>query len=220
MKKSLIIFDLDGTLVDSRPQILSAVEEARQELGYVQANSNYLVEKIGLPASELFLDLPLSESEIEEAVSRFRYHLRNYQLSPDYLFPKTFEVLKLLKERGYRLSVGTNKPSDLAINALEQTQILNFFDFVAGGESQPAKPDPSILKNCLDKMETSSLYAVMIGDRTEDMLAATAANMDGFALLQGVHNGLELESAGAKIVFPNMSELHEKLNGGWNFEDL
>jgi phosphoglycolate phosphatase len=220
LEKNLIIFDLDGTLVDSANQIISSVQSARKQLNFVPAESDFLYSKIGLPARHLFSDLILSENEVTNLVEAFRANLKNTILNQNDVFTDVPELLALLQRIGYQISVATNKPSDLARQALESSGLLELVDFVIGSEKLPPKPDPAILETCLSHFKVQPSQAVMIGDRREDMMAAKSANVLGVGITQGIHNPAQLKDAGAAQVFNDISEILTHMKKGWNFEDL
>ncbi len=218
--KNSIIFDLDGTLVDTTDQIYSAVYLTRELSHYAQVSKETLVSKIGLAASELFSDLNLNNTETIKAVNNFRKHLSNIKLSERNLFPCVMDLLNLLISRNFLLSVGTNKPYWVADKTLKECKIREKFHFVVGGDSLPLKPDKAIIENCLKRLNATSAAAIMIGDRIEDIRAATSASVVACGVLQGVHDKNQLFEAGAKKVFLDITDLYESLVKGWNFEDL
>lgn len=220
LNKKLIIFDLDGTLIDSAKQIVSAVDAARAELKLPSANPESLESKIGLPAKELFSDLELSTEDINNAVVIFREHLKIIRIDQSDVFESVFELLTSLKRMDLILCVATNKPTDLAKLALANVELLDFFDLVLGSDNLPPKPDPAILNYCLMHFGVEAAQAVMLGDRVEDMRAAQSAGVSGVGILQGIHKTSELIDAGANRVFSNISEILVVVNEGWNFADL
>jgi len=218
--KKLIIFDLDGTLIDSADQIYDAVCLTREKLQYRQAPKEILVPRIGLAAKELFFDLDLSNVELVNAVEILRTHISLLKLTELNLFPYVKELLDLLIFRDITLSVGTNKPLWLAEKSLQECRIRDKFSLVVGGDSLPLKPNRAILTNCLKHSNLSAASAIMIGDRMEDMLAAMSAGITSYGVLQGVHTKNQLLKSGARKVFSDTTELYESLVGGWNFEYL
>jgi phosphoglycolate phosphatase len=219
-KIRLAVFDLDGTLIDSARQIVLAVNRTREGLQLSNVEKELLKSKIGLPAKELFSDLSLSRTESDTAVKSFRTHLRAIRLEPSDAFSKSFELLDFLKVKGMKLAIATNKPTDLAKIALKETELLPFFDLVVGGEKLSPKPNPATVAKCLLHLNQAPSRAVMIGDRLEDMLAASAVNVSAYGVLQGIHNEVELRNAGAKQIFLSISHLFRKLKEGWNFENI
>jgi phosphoglycolate phosphatase len=216
----IVIFDLDGTLINSNEQISEAVKLTRDELNFPQPNTLFINSKIGLPASELFSDLKLKASDETFVVEKFRLILKSISLEPRNSFTGSGKLLELLKSKGMRLAVATNKPSDLARNALEETELSKFIDVVVGGEKLRPKPHPAIVLKCIEELKSRPALAVMFGDRCEDMIAANEAKVPCYGLLQGIHGSEDLKKAGAKGVFKNISELLKSIQDGWNFENL
>ena len=218
--KKLIIFDLDGTLIDSADQIYTAVCLTRDKLHYAQAPKEILTPRIGLAAEELFFDLDLSHAELVKAVEILRTHISLLKLSELDLFPNVKELLGLLISKDYLLAIGTNKPFRLADKALTECQIRESFSLVIGGDSLPLKPDKAIIESCLNYFHIPTTSAIMIGDRLEDICAASSARVTSYGVLQGVHNQDQLIESGAKKVFLGITDLYDSLVRGWNFGDL
>ena len=214
----LLLFDLDGTLIASDRKIYQAVFETRTELSYPQIPIELLIQRIGLPASELFYDLGLEQDSLQNAVNRFREHLSQIEFSEQDVFLGVREVLTRLAESKCELMVATNKPKHLAEIALSGTGISTFFSYVSGGDNQPAKPDPAILNSCIVNSERKKV--VMIGDRIDDIKAALSAGAEPIGIAQGVYSTLELTEAGAKKVFRDAGEFLNALENGWSFGDL
>ena len=218
--KKLVVFDLDGTLINSSSQIVEAVLQSRKDLGWDPADKDFLTTKIGLPAKELFCDLNLGEEEIEKGVSTFRHHLRNLKLNPRDSYQGALELLQSLRGNGQKIAVATNKPLELARRALSETGLLELIDHVVGVDGLPPKPDPAVIRACLSHFQINSSVAVMVGDRCEDMEAARAIGVSCIGVNQGAHSQAELLQAGASQVLANLSGILEKVREGWNFEHL
>ena len=218
LEEYLCLFDLDGTLIASDRKIYQAVFETRTELSYPQIPIELLIQRIGLPASELFYDLGLEQDSLQNAVNRFREHLSQIEFSEQDVFLGVREVLTRLAESKCELMVATNKPKHLAEIALSGTGISTFFSYVSGGDNQPAKPDPAILNSCIVNSERKKV--VMIGDRIDDIKAALSAGAEPIGIAQGVYSTLELTEAGAKKVFRDAGEFLNALENGWSFGDL
>jgi len=215
-----VLFDLDGTLIDSSHQITQAVSVTRRIMGFPHISATELLPKIGLPAKELFFDLNLNDEETDDAVMRFREALTNTPLAPEDAYKSANELLKLLSSRGYFIGVATNKPSQLARKALQETSLLEFCNVVVGAESLPAKPSPAILNECRRTTSFPEQNCLMIGDRVEDMLAAVSAGMRAIGLSQGVHTEDMLVNSGANPVFATINDLYSTIMNGHNIENL
>jgi len=185
-------------------------------LGFPEVTLNEVQSKIGLQARELFGNLGLSHPKAEESVVQvFRQHLLNLKLDQSHLFDGAFELLMWAKKNEYRMAIATNKPRYLAIKVLEETGILEFFEFVEGSDNLPSKPSPEIIVRCLDFLTLHRNFVCMIGDRVEDTLAAKAAGIKAYGLIQGPHSTEEHIKAGAEKAFRNFESLLEfvKLGG-------
>ena len=213
IKVEVVLFDLDGTLLDSTSQISEAVALTRQKLQLPSANMKYLHSVIGLPAEYLFGDLSLQDNEIVSAVKSFRMYLENLKLDASSLFESSTDLLYSLRTKGIRLAVATNKPSHLATKALLDSGILGYFDFIVGAEDLPHKPSPAILNRAIDLLKSNPQVALMVGDRSEDIHAAKAAGVHSFGIAQGPHSSAELLNAGAERVFPSILAFNLALKG-------
>ena len=209
-----LLFDLDGTLVDSANQIFEAIDLTRVELKYAAAPEKFIYSKIGLPAKDLFEDLDLSESELLNAVKLFRSHLSSIKLSKNDLYGGVPEVLQMLTEKGIKLGVATNKPTALAVQSLSDSGIHDFFEYIVGADNSPPKPDPAIVLKCLELMSIDQHEAVMIGDRIEDVRAAKAAKVLAIGIAQGAHSEEYLLTNGADITYSSMRLFYHKINEG------
>ena len=213
-------FDLDGTLVNSTNQIIESVFRTRSSLEYLQAPEGFVESKIGLPAKELFGDLNLEEAEALRAVILFRSNLIELRLNQSDLYEGVPEFLDSLHENGVSLAVVTNKPTNLAIQVLEDTGIRRYFDFVIGADNLLPKPSPEMILKCLALKSIQPKEAVMVGDRIEDVLAAKSAGVFAVGIGQGIHTEDELLNSGAQATFQSISEFHEWIKSGGKIENL
>jgi phosphoglycolate phosphatase len=214
------LFDLDGTLVDSVNQIFEAVQLTRSELSFDAASAEFIHSKIGLPGKDLFADLDLHGPELSKAVELFRSNLCKVRLTENDLYGGVPQMLRLLSEKGFKLGVATNKPTVLAVKALSDTGIHDYFDFIVGAENYPPKPDPAIILKCLEFLLIKPHEATMIGDRVEDILAAKAAKVIAIGIAQGTHSEEDFLANGADSTFMNISMFFEMLIEGGVIEKL
>jgi phosphoglycolate phosphatase len=220
LSKKLVVFDLDGTLINSSEKIYLAVCLTREEFKFSQSNKEFIFSKIGLSAEELFLDLNLNSFQLELVVKQFRFFLENINFSNNDLYPKVVETLNLLKLKKYLLAIATNKPSSLAKKALADCGIETYFDLIRGSDGLPLKPDPAILTNCLSYFDVPSSSTIMIGDRTEDMKAAYSVGIYGIGLTQGTCSENDLKRNGAHKVFDDIENLHYYFQEYGVFENI
>lgn len=206
--RKAFIFDLDGTLFDSAPQIISAANSTRTEFGFQVREKDFYDPVIGLPAINLFFDLNLSDTEVEIFISKFREYLSNSIITGNNLFPGAAEFLQKSHELDIFIGIATTKPSSLARLVIKNSNIHYLIDHVQGTDNFKAKPDPTVILLCLDKFKTSQ--AIMFGDRNEDMVAGKLAGIDSVGISQGVHSFQDLSENGADLVVDNFVTLMKK----------
>jgi phosphoglycolate phosphatase len=205
----LIIFDLDGTLVDSVQQIITSVNNARVNSGVATRDPEEIFNLVGLPPENFFSDLKIDESETEVLVRSFRSILEQMQFTNRDVYPCTRDLLLFFKEKGYSLGVATNKPTQNAKNLLGKVGLLEFFALVQGSDNLSPKPSPQII-DCVLKAVPST-FAVMVGDRIEDIQAASSAGIPSIGISQTAHNQDDLVKAGARLTFTSMNNLFKSI---------
>ena len=182
MSPSALLFDLDGTLVDSVPDLAAAVNALLAEHGRPPLDRPAVAGMVGDGTGKLVeralaatggVDMPLSA-----AVDRF---LALYEAVPVKLtrpYPDVPAVLERLGREGYRLALCTNKPERVTHAVLEGLGLDRFFPLALGGDSLPLrKPDPAPLLFALERLGVGPAAAAMVGDHRNDVLAAKAAGM-------------------------------------------
>lgn len=187
-KLRLLVFDLDGTLIDSRQDLVQSVNATLQHLGlpqlpeavvasYVGDGAALLVRRaLGLaPPSSGSRPVPLpaltpSQAEqLEDALAWFLQYYHQHQLDCTRLYPGVEEALPSLKE-SHRLAVLTNKPLRNTMGILDGLGVLPLFDRVYGGDSFPhKKPDPTGLRALLDEFSAAAGATLMVGDSHVDI---------------------------------------------------
>ncbi|MCP1221168.1 HAD-IA family hydrolase [Acetobacter orientalis] len=187
MKQKLAVFDMDGTLLDSLPDLaesgrallasynLPSVTDT-QVRGMIGNGVPLLVERLLAAAATQGAKQQVEQIDHAEACHRFMalYTPRATQLSR--LFPGTEEALHTMRAQGWRLAVCTNKPEVAALAILERFNLFPLFACVGGGDSFVArKPDPRHLLGTIEKAQSTPEHTVMIGDMAPDLLAAQGA---------------------------------------------
>ncbi len=194
------MFDLDGTLVDSVPDIAVAVDAVLVELGFKAAEEGRIRAWVGNGAEVLMrralaFSLQLSESAVEqrrvdEALQGFVRHYRVSNGQHSRLYPGVKEALLLLQGQGVEQVVITNKPSQFVPALLAQLGINDFFGLWLGGDSLPVKkPDPAPLQHVLSHYRIPPARALMVGDSRNDIVAARAAGVASLAVTYGYNHG-------------------------------
>jgi phosphoglycolate phosphatase len=207
MPPSLLVFDLDGTLVDSYCEISAAANLARVAFGFPKANPQLLRQNIGLPARDLFQDLSLTETQMSEIVTSFREYLSLSVEDGSVFFPGVLDFLKAANENGHSLAIATNKPIGLARKLVSHCELSGLVQLTVGVGKLSAKPSPGMLDYCTEYFEASS--TIMFGDRVEDIQAANMSGASAIGVAQGFHTEQELFNAGASHVFPDFDKIHK-----------
>jgi len=207
-----LIFDLDGTLVDSGQDLVQAANAARAHLGLPPLDDHTVLSYVGRGGRELMrraLGGRPSDAEVDEALECFREFYAAHLLDHTRPYPGVEEALARLE--GRRLAVLTNKSLRFTRPILEGLGLARWFARICGEDSFPRKkPDPMGLESLLDEFEVSPREAMMVGDSAIDI--ETARNADTWAC--GVTYGLasrELETCAPDLMISNLPELAEAL---------
>lgn len=175
------IFDLDGTLVDTAPDLLSATNAVLQQAGRPAIEPSGLREMVGMGARALILKAfaatgpALAEADLPPHFEYFLSYYRANIAAKSRPFPGVEETLKTLHGRA-RLAVLTNKPQDLADLLLHQLKLERYFHAIHGmGRLSVAKPDPRVFHQVVDELGGTEGGVIMIGDSATDVATARAA---------------------------------------------
>ena len=208
-RDSAFIFDLDGTLFDSAPQIYGALAATFERLSLESISFNEASKLIGLPAEELFSHVELNSSELGEAVSLFRSNLESEILNSNVVFPMTPALLRRISELGFSIGVATSKPSHLANMVIKNSELGAYVNFVQGTDGFLPKPHPEVVFRCLSKLHVDKGF--MVGDRKEDILAGNSAGLLSVGVAQSHISEEELADAGAFATFESIVALNGSL---------
>jgi pyrophosphatase PpaX len=201
-----VLFDLDGTLVDSEELILASFRHATLSvLGYSPPD-DVLREMIGIPL--IYQMRKIDESRADEMLRVYRAHNNEVHDSLIREFPGTAQALAGLAAAGFRLAVVTSKLGAQALRGLRLFGIDGYFEFVQGSDdSDRHKPDPYPLLLAAKKMGLSPSDCAYVGDSIYDMQAAVAAGMHAVAALWGMFSKDRLIKAGAAATADSIGDL-------------
>lgn len=218
MNKQLLIFDFDGTLIDSVPDLADATNAMLTTLGkdtypldtirnWVGNGSRMLVERALVGKIEVLED-ELTVEEAEHAEQVFFDAYKNLSDSKTVAYPNVDSGLRQLKEAGYTLALVTNKPIRFVPKILESFGWASLFDMVLGGDSLTTKkPDPAPLLHVCDKLGVMQDKAVMIGDSRNDILAGQNAKIDTLGLSYGYNYGQDIRDLNPTAAFDDFAAL-------------
>ncbi|TFV90298.1 HAD family hydrolase [Oxalobacteraceae bacterium OM1] len=209
----LIVFDWDGTLMDSTGTIVKCIQAAARDLGLPVPDNRAAAYVIGLGLQEAMqAALPGLDAKLyPRIVERYRYHY----LAKDQgltLFDGVPEMLADLSQQGYFLAVATGK-SRVGLNrALDAGKLLSAFDATRCADETFSKPHPAMLHELTRELGQDIGRTVMIGDTTHDLQMAVNAGAAGIAVHYGAHPAPELAALNPVFAANSVAELHTWLN--------
>jgi phosphoglycolate phosphatase len=215
MREFLLLFDLDGTLVDTLPDLTNALNEALRERGYAALAPAEVRPMIGDGMAMLlargFAARGGSHLEAEAMHPRFIEIYEGVAIQNSRPYPGVAETLTALRQRGYRTGVATNKPQHATAEVLRGVGLAGLFDGVAGGDRYAVrKPDPGHLWGLIDELGGERTRAAMIGDSENDAAAAHAAGLPLILMRYG-YARIDPSELGADRVLDRFGELPEAL---------
>ena len=222
MDKQLLIFDFDGTLIDSVPDLADAVNAMLTTLGkapypidtirnWVGNGSRMLVERALVGKIEVS-EGELAKEAIDHAEQVFFDAYSKMGGSKTVAYPNVDSGLKKLKAAGFKLALVTNKPIRFVPKILQFFGWHDIFSEVLGGDSLPTKkPDPAPLLHVCEVLNINPAQAVMIGDSRNDILAGQNANMDTLGLSYGYNYGQDIRQLNPTEAFDDFSALVDYL---------
>lgn len=185
----LIIFDWDGTLMDSAAKIVRCFQCAATDAGLSPPPDHAIRNIIGLGLKEaLDLVLPGTDDAVrEQVVECYRRHFIHLDTTETPLFPGVREGLDRLADAGFQLAIATGKARRGLDRVLRDTAISHYFCATRCADEARSKPHPQMLHDLLDHTGVPVERAIMIGDTTYDLQMAAAAAMGGIAVTYGAH---------------------------------
>lgn len=180
----LIIFDWDGTLMDSIGRIVSSMKTAAAQAGLALPEDEAAKGIIGmslLTAIETLFPQANSQTKLAVANGYSEAYLGS-DLTPAPMFEGTLELLNQLKTMGYKLAVATGKSRRGLDKVLQETGLSGFFDSTATADEHESKPDPSMIHSLLTELEACPTRTMMVGDSRMDIEMAHAAGVASVAV--------------------------------------
>ncbi len=211
----LVMFDLDGTLMDSVPDLAAAVDKMLMLLGrppagvarvrdWVGNGSRVLVRRA--LAGQLDHD-GVADELADEALALFmQAYAGGHELTA--VYPGVRDCLDWLRERRVKLAIITNKPAQFIEPLLEENGLAGYFDWLVGGDTLPQqKPDPAALFWVMDKAGVEPSESLFVGDSRNDVRAAKAATVRCVALTYGYNHGEPIADEQPALVLDDLREL-------------
>lgn len=216
----LIVFDCDGTLVDSQAGIIGAMAAAWRGAGLTPPADAAIRRVVGLPLAEAVAQLaPTLESShhyrLADAYKAAFTTARNAQAHDEPLFPGIRETIDALSDAGMLLGIATGKGMNGLRLTLDRHDILNRFVTLQTADQGPGKPHPFMLQNAMREAGVGPDDTVMIGDTSFDMSMARQAKTASIGVAWGYHPPSELRAAGAGEIIEHGADLIAAIARAW-----
>lgn len=191
----LLVFDWDGTLMDSAAAISESLQAACTELGLPvpsRERARYVI-GLGLTDALAYVLPELPEADYPRVLERFRVHFLRRDAGTT-LFPGAADMIRELRDKGFMLAVATGKSRRGLDRALQATGLSECFDATRCADEGFSKPHPGMLEAVMDRLTTLPAATVMIGDTTHDLEMAKAAGVAAVAVTYGAHEHMALSA--------------------------
>lgn len=219
-----VLFDLDGTLLDTAADIAGALNRTLAEYGWAPAAQSEVRRMIGRGSPMLIQRAAAAQGRVlDEAaqtimVERFFHHYGSLQESGEFdaqPYPGVSEALRKLHGAGLRTAVVTNKQQRFATGLLERLNLIGWVDLVVGGDScERRKPDPQPLLYACEFLQVPAFRALMVGDSINDVQAARGAGMPIVCVPYGYNEGQDPRALPCDALIETLAELPRMLLSG------
>ena len=218
--KGTIVFDLDGTLINSAPDLCFALNKTLEEINIPNISVKEVMGYLGDGALELIKRgiskyKPIKDYNLENLRIRFLEIYDKCLLDNTKFYPNSIESIKILRKNNYSTAICTNKPLHLAKRIIEGLNASHLFDIITGGDSYNyKKPDPRHLIKTIELTGNSINNAIMIGDSINDIDCAKRAEIKSIVVSFGYSN-IPVRKLNANLIMDNYANLIkyiEKLN--------
>jgi len=215
----LIMFDLDGTLVETAPEIFDAVNDTLRFFALPEVTQQQVNDWIGHGTRELLIQALAFSGKVPDTtvrasdslaliVSRFDKHYQQRCGTRSHLYPQVRETLTALRQQGVKLAVVTNKEGRYTTTVLNAHSLMPLLDVVVSGDTFPTKkPDPAGIHSCLNQFGVPPARALFVGDSSIDVATARNAGISVWVLPYGYNMGQPIEACAADRIIADCSAL-------------
>ncbi len=207
-----ILFDLDGTIIDSGEGVANSLIYALNKLGISVEERQSLRRFIGPPLAYSFKTFyGFDEEKTQTAIEYYREYYKDKGILEGYIYDGTEELLRALKENGKRLILATSKPEGFAKRILSNASLDKYFDLIAGAtmDEKTRSTKEQVLEYAIKEGNIDTSSSIMVGDRFYDIEGARAFGMPCVAVLYGYGDRAEFEKHGALYIAKTPKEVAE-----------
>lgn len=211
---SYILFDLDGTLSDSKEGITKSFQYALEYFGIKVENLDELEPVIGPPLKASFMNFyGLTEEEAVVAIAKYRERFGKIGLYENEIYPGIKELLKELAEQGDQIAIASSKPTEYVEQICEYFQIKDYFHHIIGSfmDGRRVEKEEVVEEAIAQFGNISKDEIIMVGDRKFDVIGAHERGLKAIGVTYGYGGREELTEAGADVLVDNVKELKRLL---------
>ncbi|MCH7321082.1 HAD family hydrolase [Solibacillus sp. MA9] len=210
----VVLFDLDGTIIDPKEGITKSVQYALGKMGVAVENCKALESFIGPPLQQSFKEqFGFSDHQANEAISYYRERYKPTGIYENTVYIGMNELLAELKSAGCRLAIATSKPTVFAQNIAEHYDFARYFDVIIGSELDGSRTlKAEVIEETLNQLGNPEISkCVMIGDRKYDIIGAKTNDMESVGVEFGYGSKQELAEANATYIVQTVAQLRDVL---------
>jgi len=213
----LLVFDWDGTLVDSIERIITSLQHASRQAADIHISETQARDVIGLGLIEAIsklhpeLDAQIHSTVLNDIADAYRQHYLYHNTVPAPLFNGVDKLLDELREDGYTLAISTGKSRAGLQQSIDEHQLADYFATTRCAGENKSKPHPEMLHQIIHELNFSASQTLMIGDSEHDLKMANNANMQCIGVTHGVHDAKTLERFNPLTCLDDITELSDYL---------
>ena len=213
-RNQLIVFDWDGTLMDSEARIVACLRAAIAETGLPHREDDALRNIIGLGLREALVTLypQGSDQQHDDLVQHYRHHFLDSNDTPSPLFEGADNLIRDLHAQGHFLAVATGKGRAGLDKVLEETELVEYFHYTRCADETHSKPHPQMLLDIMDWLGMDAANTLMIGDTEFDLQMARNAGVKSLGVSYGVHDKARLLACEPLACLDSLVEVSEWLS--------
>ena len=209
MSYQVVVFDWDGTLVDSESHIVASIEYAAQQMRLPVLSYAQIKNIIGLGMREALLALypALTEAQVEQARAHYAYHFFTKKTEQSALFDGVIDTLTALQASGVKMAVATGKSRHGLEQALSSTGLRHFFEIERCADETRSKPHVMMLQQIAAHFNLAPAKMLMVGDTEYDLAMAAGFGMDALGVSYGVHEPSRLSKHNPLKIIDHIAEV-------------